>query len=122
MVPAAFARTKSTSTCVDRKRPRRTFSAAVTVLGQWIAALCAQGAQNGKIWNVGFEERRVCDAPAEKGQSEERVGPEGSKPEAGDCHRPQRGAKKGSEGASQGIAQEKIAAANHLQVVLQMSP
>src|SRR5688572_4309470 len=55
---------------------------------------------DGEIRQEGTGHRRERDAAAEAGDAQERVGPQGHEPQAGDCHRVVGGAREGRKGAA----------------------
>jgi hypothetical protein len=52
----------------------------------------------GEVWKGGVEAGRVCDATEEEGNAQKRIGSQRKESEAGDRHRPERGAKRRRQG------------------------
>jgi hypothetical protein len=76
---------------------------------------------DGEVRQIGIEESRIGDAPEKEGHAQERIGPEGQEPQAGDRYGVKRGAQEGREGTSaegvaedlaQGREQEEVAGPN----------
>jgi hypothetical protein len=55
--------------------------------------------QHGQIRQIGVKDREVGNASPEEGNTEEWFRPAREEPEAGDCHRAQRGEEEGRQGA-----------------------